>query len=398
MTSRAQRLLLIGSSLDTVSHWRTVLSANGWNIEIRPYQHQLPIEECRNYNVVIVEPGPDAEDEICDLLAQCGDEESAAILPVLSDPSPGLVVNLIRMGISDVLLAPFDDDELLETVQRVAAYKSLTQENRENSRELERTNKELRESLDILKMDQMAGRQVQKNLLPQTPLIHEDYVVSHKIVPSLYLSGDFVAYNLVFDRYILFYIADVSGHGASSAFVTILLRFILRRIIRKHVRDNDASALSRAPEGFMEHVNRQLMATGLEKHITMFAASIDTKTNVMRYSVAAQVPMPILITEEDARFLTGEGKVIGLFEEATWKIYEMAVPGWFRLAMISDGLLETLPGETMDKQEDYALRTLQSHSGNHAEMCAALGLDTITEAADDVSILTVCRGVQRERG
>lgn len=72
-------------------------------------------------------------------------------------------------------------------------------------------------------MDQLAGRQVQQDILPREPLNCRGYRVSHSIVPSLYLSGDFVGYNSAFDRYILFYFGDVSGHGASSAFITVML-------------------------------------------------------------------------------------------------------------------------------------------------------------------------------
>ena len=47
--------------------------------------------------------------------------------------------------------------------------------------------------------------------------------------PSLYLSGDFLDYQRYNDRFSAFYFADVSGHGASSAFVTVLLKYLCNR-------------------------------------------------------------------------------------------------------------------------------------------------------------------------
>lgn len=392
MKQKAKSLLLLGPLPEPASSWSDYLSAAGWDVDRLPHSTAPLHDLCEKYQVVILIPEGRNVDSIAAMLKSCAESEAAAFLPVLSDPAPRDVINLIRLGVSDVLLMPFSREELMETVKKVARHRNIYQENRSYSRKLEKINKELRESLNILKMDQIAGRQVQKNLLPSEPLVFRDYKVSHKIIPSLYLSGDFVAYNLIFDRYILFYIADVSGHGASSAFVTILLRFILKRIIRKHVYNNDLKALAKAPEGFVEHVNRQLLATGLEKQVTMFAGAIDTENNLLRYSVAAQMPMPVFIAGSDARFLPGRGKIIGLFEDVSWPVEEIALPEKFQLVMVSDGLLETLPGAGFQAKEQYLLRALAEAPPSHDDMCRALGLHKVSEAADDVSILTICRG------
>ena len=383
--------LVLGANPEQAETWSRPLEEAGWDIEYLATTRSGALDLCQDYQVIIVVLSGGKSD-IVSLLERCSERDAAAFLPVLSQASPKEVIELVRLGVGDILLEPFDETELVEAVERVARHRALYQENDSYSSRLEKINKELRESLDILKMDQIAGRQVQKNLLPLEPLVFKDYIVDHEIIPSLYLSGDFVAYNLVFDRYILFYIADVSGHGASSAFVTILLRFILKRILRRHMISNDIKALARAPEGFIEHVNRQVMATGLEKQVAMFAGAIDTDTNILRYSVAAQVPMPLFITEDGARFLPGKGKIIGLFEDATWPVEEMVLPDKFRLVMVSDGLLETLPVNGLHAQERYLQETLAATPANHQAMCRALALDKVTEAADDVSILTICRG------
>jgi len=327
-------------------------------------------------------------------LKQYEDVGAALFLPVLSAATAEEVVQLIRQGVTDVLLSPISEEDLQSAVSRVDRHQQLHRNDLKYSRKLEKANKELSESLNILKMDQLAGRQVQKSLLPHEPIDFKGYFVTHTILPSLYLSGDFVAYNLVFDRYILFFLADVSGHGASSAFVTILLRFILKRIIRKHVNADDVKALLRAPEGFVEHVNRQLLATGLEKQVTMFAGAINTDTNILRYTVAAQMPMPVFVAGNDARFLPGKGKIIGLFDDVSWDVEEIHLPEKFHLVMVSDGLLETLPGRGLAEQEESLLQILAKAPADHEGICAALGVNDLAEVADDVSILSISRGAR----
>jgi phosphoserine phosphatase RsbU/P len=367
-------LLLLGHVENTGFDWVASLLKAGWAVQQKALA-DFQVADCARFKAIIFFP--------------------ATFLPYFSLASAEEIVRLIRMGVTDVLLEPVTERELLAAVSRVDRHQQLYSNNLKYSRKLEKANKELSESLNILKMDQIAGRQVQKSLLPQEPISHQGYFVTHTIIPSLYLSGDFVAYNLTFDRYILFFLADVSGHGASSAFVTILLRFILKRIIRKHVYNNDVKALLRAPEGFIEHVNRQLLATGLEKQVTMFAGAINTETNILRYGVAAQMPMPVFIAGNDARYLPGRGKIIGLFDDVSWEIEEIALPEKFRLVMVSDGLLETLPGKGLAEQEASLLQILANSPPDHQGVCRALGVDKITEVADDVSILTISRGVGR---
>lgn len=315
-----------------------------------------------------------------------------AVIPVLASPSPREVADCFRRGTIDVLLEPFDSDALCDALQRAANFRSLYQENIEYRKQLERANRELRESLNMLRMDQLAGRQVQLNMLPETPFRCGNYEIAHRIVPSLYLSGDFVGYNVALDRYLLFYFADVSGHGASSAFVTVMLSFILRQIRRRHIADNDHEALSRAPKGLIEHVNRQILAMGLDKHLTIFVGSIDTKTNVLRYAVGAQVPMPILLADGKASFLAGKGKPVGLFEDAHWQIEELALPEAFSLVVVSDGLLDCLSGTGWAEKEHQLLTAIAKGGTSHANLCSELGIDKIKTAPDDVSIVTVIRG------
>lgn len=393
MNGPAKRILLILRDTGVSRHLRNLLETQGWRVDERRGSPGFTVADCSSYQVVVVEPAGSGEAEITAMLAQCPAFSSAVILPVLHDAAARSVVELVRLGVVDALLAPFSDREFTDTVNRVASHKDLYLENLLYSTELEKTNRELRESLNILHMDQLAGRQVQKSLLPVSPMVYRDYRLAHRINPSLYLSGDFVGYTVILDRFLLFYMADVSGHGASSAFVTILLHFIVKRILRRHTYETDIPALLRAPEGVMEHLNRQIIAAGIEKHLTMFAGSIDLTTNILRYSVAAQMPMPVLVTEAGARILPGKGKPIGMFEDVLWDVEEIALPDRFSLHMVSDGLLETLPGKTFEDKEKSLLGIVAEFTGDHDQLCARLGLNNNVETADDMSILSVSRGL-----
>lgn len=316
--------------------------------------------------------------------------EHAVCCAVIPGAGVQEVLSCVRSGAGDVLVAQPTVAEAEAVLERLS---SQLNEALMARRALETSNKSLQESLDILRLDHIAGREVQRSMLPKTPMVHGDYRIEHKIVPSLYLSGDFVGHNYLFNRYLLFYFADVSGHGASSAFITVLLRFHLNRIIRKHILGQEEWAVARAPDGLMESINRLLMSVEIDKHLTLFAGAIDTKRNILRYATGAQLPPPVFIVDGDARFLHGKGKPVGLYEDVEWQVYEISLPKEFTLTLVSDGLLETLPGATLPEKEQYLQQLLARTGGNFADTCEALNLNEALEGRDDMSVMSITRSM-----
>ena len=158
---------------------------------------------------------------------------------ILDDFSRAKAIDFFRLGVADVWFDDMSNSELAASFTRLQELADLRRQRMAYGQKLEAANSELQGSLQMLKQDQLAGLEVQKSLMPESPLIFADYEISHSVTPSLYLSGDFVGYEFVLSRYLVFYFADVSGHGASSAFVTVLLRFMIGRVIRRHVAEND---------------------------------------------------------------------------------------------------------------------------------------------------------------
>jgi sigma-B regulation protein RsbU (phosphoserine phosphatase) len=315
------------------------------------------------------------------------------VIVLLTPDQSHRVAEYFRLGVADIAFPQSSDSELAAILERVDDLAESREQKRLYRRELEKTNRNLQESLRLLKQDQLAGLEVQKSLMPESPLKFGDYEISHSITPSLYLSGDFVGYNFVLGRYLLFYFADVSGHGSSSAFVTVLLRFMIGRVIRKHQVQKDYAALAQAPEGLVESINSQLLATGLGKHLTIVAGSLDTETRRLRYVIGAQQPAPILISEGQARFLPGKGKPAGIFEEATWAVEEIALPEAFALVLLSDGVFDLLSDKEIIDKEETLLRYLTTSSESLDKLKDALFIDDIEDPQDDISVLLLTRGM-----
>ena len=321
--------------------------------------------------------------------------EDYLIIIALREEDNALIADYFRLGAADVIVAGAAPSDIESTLLRVGDLADARQHARGYSAELERTNDELQESLRLLKQDQMAGLEVQKSLMPESPLKFGDYEISHSITPSLYLSGDFVGYNFVLDRYLVFYFADVSGHGASSAFVTVLLRFMIGRVIRRHQLEKDYEALAQAPDGLVEHINNQLLATGLGKHLTIVAGSLDTETNSLRYVVGAQQPQPILVSNGKAEYLPGKGKPVGIFEEANWAIEEIKLPDDCAFVLLSDGVFDLIPDKDLAAKEQRLLSYLEKGSGDIDSLKEKIFVEFIEAPQDDISVLLLARGMTK---
>lgn len=389
-----REILLIAPDNPERQLWVDSLTGKDWRVTVATELSQLnTYKNSLDPAVILADCELLDRDEVTQLLAVCQEfGEGTAIVPVLAEDSADHVIHCIRHGANDVLIKPFPVEELISVLSSASRLKQALRDRQMYRDQLELANHELKESLKVLRQDQIAGRQVQRSMLPKTPQHHKQYTIAHHIIPSLYLSGDFVGYHVLLDRYLIFYFADVSGHGASSAFVTVLLRFMLNRIIRRHVLHHEEENLAKAPLGLAESLNRQLLATGLDKHMTLFAGSIDTRKHILRYVIGAQMPMPIIVADGKARFLPGKGKPVGLFEDASWEVQEMTLPERFSLFVVSDGVFEYMDGDSLSDKEQQLLHLAETKGSTLEGVCEGLGLEgVVDEALDDISLLFVSR-------
>jgi phosphoserine phosphatase RsbU/P len=323
-------------------------------------------------------------------------KQSYPSLPVIIISGAGSlsdVVKALRLGVSDYLIKPILDMEVLvHSINKALERQDLLSENQRYREQLESANSELRESLRVLERDQLAGKQIQKRLMPKGLTTPDHYQVSHYIAPSLYLSGDFVDYAHIKKRYLAFYVADVSGHGSSSAFVTIWLKHLVSRMVREEELFGDAESFASGTNLLLQTVNREIKETRLNHHLTFFVGVIDTQTQQMNYSVAGHLPMPIFKTENQCVYLEGRGKPVGIFKEVTWNVYSLQLPERFSLHCFSDGVLEVLPAQTLQEKEAQLLEKVSQTSGTLESVCNTLQVKDSGETPDDIAILTIIRG------
>ncbi|MDJ0878445.1 MAG: SpoIIE family protein phosphatase [Halieaceae bacterium] len=387
MAEQSGNILLLEKDAQTANAIADRLVAQGYYVEIsQQVDPSLDGDIDDDVDVVLCDLDlPDISWEgVFDVLSERQQGVSAIMLS--SHEQVVDVMTALRLGFRDFFHKPIDDwDALLSSVARCAEESRLRRENAAYRAKLEGANAELRGTVQVLEQDQQAGRHVQMRMLPQSPVEIDGYRFSHSVIPSLYLSGDYTDYFRVGENHAVFVISDVSGHGSSSAFVTVLLKNLLARKRSDFIHRDDNTIMD--PAKMLDRANRDLLELGIGKFATVVIGVIDLYTGMLRYSIAGHLPLPVLVTPEGAQYLRGEGTAVGIMEEAEYEEHSIELPAEFMLALFTDGILEILPPDNLVDKEKHFLEAFSGGFQTPMQVSHRLGLDQIDIIPDDIAAL-----------
>ncbi|WP_151713233.1 RsbU family protein phosphatase GigA [Acinetobacter bereziniae] len=213
--------------------------------------------------------------------------------------------------------------------------------------------------------DLPSAAELQKKLLPN-PIDLQNYKVETLFQPSAYLSGDWYDYWKISDKEIMFYLADVSGHGVTSSLLTSWMAAFHGR--------------SKTPRELIKKLNGMLVQENIEKHITMLAGILNIETHTLKWSSAGHYPPPIIFEPNQApRVLNTSSFPLGLTEDLEVEEFECTLNKHARFIICSDGALEPFSGGLNEQfaQLVYHLQNQSFRAPDHV--------------ADDIAILSLRR-------
>lgn len=307
-------------------------------------------------------------------------------LPVVVMSGEGLLddaVNALRLGAWDYIMKPIAGMAVLELAVSKALEKAgLIKENQRQRQKLEALYRELAE-------DEEAGRRLQLGLLPENGKKLGSFTLTRELLPSSYLSGDFLdAFTLDAKRW-GFYLADVAGHGVPSALVTVMLRTLVdRQVLSAH--SGDAGIL--APARFLKELNGALLRQGHEKHVALFYGLVDEGRQELRCANAGCFPWPMLIQGGKSLSLELPGMPLGLMATAEYeeRSYELADDA--TLIGCTDGAFEVMGSGTVEEKSQRIAEAARG-ADSAAALVRALNLGANPVRPDDVAVMMLKRGV-----
>lgn len=366
--------------------FRRVLERAGWSV-LEANAGPAGLAACREHDPGLVlcdlrMPGMDGLDVLTTLVAE------HAETPVIMISGHGTMtdaVEALRRGAWDFVAKPLPGNEILvHAVRRGLERSRLLRQNRAYGESLRSTNQQLSAALSELRNDEQGARQLQFQLLPDDRLRLGAFELQRQLFPSQLLSGDFLDYFALNERYAGLYLADVAGHGAASAFVTAILTTLVGKYRQALLLRGDETILH--PQQLLSGLDADLKALSIPKHVTLFYAVVDLERGHLVYGNAGAFPFPILCSGSTTQALEAAGRPLNLPGRAGFGAGEASIDPGGRLLLASDGVLELPPKQT-HRQRREQLSQLLAEAHSLADITEALGLAEHTPLRDDVALL-----------
>lgn len=266
---------------------------------------------------------------------------------------------------------------------------SLERKVQDRTNALSDANLKLRSYISRLENDHAAGGRMQQKLLPDTQKTFKDCTFSSRVYSSMYLSGDFLDYFEIDENRLGFYMADVSGHGISSAFITVLLKNFIDLQLESYWNEGDSMIIR--PYMLVKRLNSELLRENFGKYLTIFYGVIDLKHNILRYTNCGQFPYPLLRDHGGVTPLSRTGTPVGLFAEPEFIDEKIEISQHAALLMVSDGILEILPHASI-KEKRNLMRTMFARTDlSLQDITEQLGLSRQFSFPDDITFLMMKR-------
>lgn len=234
------------------------------------------------------------------------------------------------------------------------------------------------------------ARDVQMQLLPQQPPDVPGLDVFGFSEPALHVGGDSYDY-LVRDNQFHFCVGDVAGKGMSAA--------LLMAMMRTTLRNSWQFGGPVSPAETMRFTNGSLYDDFTETGLfaTLFTASYDPETRILRYANAGHSPVIFRPHEGKARLLKADSVPVGVLTESLAENHELLLGEGDLLLVCTDGLNEARNQEGKLFGRDSLMKLIDELAELPSKVIAQELLAAVEKFADgqpqaDDQTLVVIRG------
>jgi sigma-B regulation protein RsbU (phosphoserine phosphatase) len=243
---------------------------------------------------------------------------------------------------------------------------------------------------ESLERDLDMAYQVQRNMLPPTPLLLSGWSLAYVYKPAGPVSGDYcdVITEDTEEGRFLFAVGDVSGKGVAASILMAHLHAIFRSL----------APLSLPMDLLVQQANRLFCEGTLSTHFVTLVcgrAGVDGRVELCN----AGHCYPLVVSREGAvRTIESNGMPLGMFCSGTFSSQQLVVAPGELLFVYSDGLTEAADPSGSDFGEDRLVEVVRAqHSAPPARVIEGVieAWSTFRRGApprDDVTVLALRRG------
>ncbi|HEV2290157.1 MAG TPA: SpoIIE family protein phosphatase [Candidatus Acidoferrales bacterium] len=343
------RLLVADDQADILEALRLLLKSEGYQLELvnSPAAVVAAVSQ-RPFDLLLMDLNYARDTtsgrEGLDLLSQVHMiDDTLPIVAMTAWGSVELAVAIMREGVRDFVLKPWDNARLLETVrieiekgQRVRKAKL---DDQEHAKKLKRAAGDMEEA-----------KRTQLGFLPKEIPQIPGCEFSGSWLPVHGIGGDYFDVIEVNANRFALTIADVAGKGIAAALLMSNLQATVRSLAVQDL----------PPANLAERLNRIIAKnTASDRFITFFYAIFDAQSRRLLYSNGGHNAPIVLRRDGSIDRLSSGGQALGIFEEERYEQEEVALAEGDRLALFTDGITEVSDGTEEEFGEARLLEILQ---------------------------------------
>jgi phosphoserine phosphatase RsbU/P len=249
------------------------------------------------------------------------------------------LIEALNAGATDYMTKPFDQAELLARVSTHARNYYLQKQLLEINKHLAKINKEISTKNIQIETDLRSAYKIQESLLPKEELTTDKMTINYFYRPCQSVGGDFLNYFQLDHNHIGFYIADVSGHGVTSAMITVFVREQIRNIVKKYeyYHYTPAQILKQLSKIYNEEI--YFLENGV--YFTIFFGIYNIQTQNLDYASAGHHALPVIISKDNAIVELKEiDLAIGFVDNFQYRDHNIKLKSQDRILLHTDGIIE----------------------------------------------------------
>lgn len=363
------RLLIADDQADILEALRLLLKGEGYELELAnsPAAVVAAVSQ-RPFDLLLMDLNYARDTtsgrEGLDLLSQVHlIDDTLPIVAMTAWGSVELAVAIMREGVRDFVLKPWDNTRLLETVrieiekgQRVRKAKV---EDQERAKRLKRAAGDWEEA-----------KRTQLGFLPKEIPQIPGCEFSGAWLPMHGIGGDYFDVIALDANRFAFTIADVAGKGIAAALLMSNLQATVRGLAVQDL----------PPANLAEQLNRIISKnTASDRFITFFYAVFDAQSRRLLYSNGGHNAPIVLRRDGSIDRLSSGGQALGIFEEERYEQEEITLAEGDRLALFTDGITEASDGTEEEFGEARLLEILQQSRSLSAADIQKIVLSRVAE-------------------
>ncbi len=256
----------------------------------------------------------------------------------------------LRSGADDYLSTPLDAERVRARLHVARRVHSLREAVLHKNVTLTEANRKLEEANRRIHDELQAAAAVQQSLLPARDLRIPGMRVGWRLRPCEELAGDILNCFRLDEHHLAFYVLDVSGHGVSSALLSVQISRLMSPLLSESALLKES--LKEPP--WYRVVEPVRVAASLNqtfqtsetsnKYFTMVYGTLHIESGALSL-VAAGQPSPLLVSPQGvASAISCPGLPIGFFSDAEFGRFETTLEPGARLWLYSDGIIEAADG------------------------------------------------------